>query len=117
MNIKSVLTLRHWITIARMSLTFTHRLPPTRNFGNLVEDQALNSFLKDADMDGRSLNAFMSEAQMWSGVYGHVWLIMDKPAVIANTRADELAQQVRPYLTLITPENVLDWGKGHHQRL
>jgi hypothetical protein len=75
----------------------------------LVEDQALNSFLKDADMDGRSLNAFMSEAQMWSGVYGHVWLIMDKPAVIANTRADELAQQVRPYLTLITPENVLDW--------
>ena len=47
---------------------------------------------------------------MWSGVYGHVWLIMDKPNVIANTRADELAQEVRPYLTLITPENVLDWN-------
>jgi len=100
----------HCKNVINIYSSFIWRLPPTRNFGDLVEDQALKSFLKDADMDGRSLNSFMSEAQMWSGVYGHVWLIMDKPAVIANTRADELAQEVRPYLTLITPENVFDWN-------
>ena len=99
----------HCKNVINIYSSFIWRLPPTRNFGNLVEDQALQSFIKDADMDGRSLNSFMAEAQMWSGVYGHVWLMMDKPAVVANTRADELAQEVRPYLTLITPENVLDW--------
>ena len=99
----------HCKNVINIYSSFIWRLPPTRNFGNLVEDQALQSFIKDADMAGRSLNSFMAEAQMWSGVYGHVWLMMDKPAVVANTRADELAQEVRPYLTLITPENVLDW--------
>ena len=100
----------HCKNVINIYSSFIWRLPPTRNFGNLVEDQALQSFIKDADMDGRSLNSFMSEAQMWSGVYGHVWLMIDKPPVIANTRADELAQEVRPYLTMATPENVLDWS-------
>jgi len=99
----------HCKNVISIYSSFLWRIPPTRNFGNLVEDQALQSFIKDADMDGRSLNQFMSDAQVWSGIYGHVWLMMDKPAVVANTRADELAQEVRPYLTMITPENVLDW--------
>jgi len=99
----------HCKNVINIYSSFIWRLPPTRNFGNLTEDQGLQSFFKDADMDGRSLNSFMSEAQMWSSVYGHVWLMMDKPAVTANTRADELAQEVRPYMTMVTPENVLDW--------
>jgi hypothetical protein len=99
----------HCKNVINIYSSFIWRLPPTRNFGNLVEDQALQHFLNDADMDGRSLNAFMSDAQMWAGVYGHTWLIMDKPATTAATRADELAQEVRPYLSMITPENVFDW--------
>ena len=99
----------HCKNVISIYSSFLWRIPPTRNFGNLVNDQALQSFIKDADMDGRTLNQFMSDAQVWSGIYGHVWLMMDKPAVVANTRADELAQEVRPYLTMITPENVLDW--------
>ena len=100
----------HCKNVISIYSSFLWRIPPTRNFGNLVEDQALQSFIKDADLDGRGLNQFMSDAQVWSGIYGHVWLMMDKPAVVANTRADELAQEVRPYLTMITPENVLDWS-------
>ena len=100
----------HCKNVINIYSSFIWRLPPTRNFGNLVEDQALNSFIEDADLDGRSLNSFMSDAQMWSGVYGHAWIMMDKPAVTGNTKADELAQEIRPYLTLITPENVLDWN-------
>ena len=99
----------HCKNVISIYSSFLWRIPPTRNFGGLVNDQALQSFIKDADMDGRNLNQFMSDAQVWSGIYGHVWLMMDKPVVVANTRADELAQEVRPYLTMITPENVLDW--------
>ena len=51
----------------------------------------------------------MRQAQIWSSVYGHVWLMIDKPQSNANTRAEELDQDIRPYMTLITPENVFDW--------
>lgn len=34
---------------------------------------------------------------------------MDKPLSTASTRAEELDQEIRPYVTLVTPENVYDW--------
>ena len=99
----------HCKNVINIYSSFIWRLPPTRNFGSLAEDPALISFIEDADLDGRNLNSFMAEAQMWSGVYGHTWVMMDKPAVVAETKADELAQEVRPYVNLITPENVTNW--------
>jgi len=69
----------------------------------------LEAFLADADLDGQNFNSFMRQAQVWSSVYGHVWVMVDKPQTNAGTRADELEQGVRPYVTLITPENVYDW--------
>jgi hypothetical protein len=38
-----------------------------------------------------------------------VLLILDKPVSEANTLAEELADGIRPYLSIITPENVVDW--------
>jgi hypothetical protein len=51
----------------------------------------------------------MRQAQVWSSVYGHVWLMMDKPKSTAGTKAEELEQDIRPYVTMFTPENVFDW--------
>ena len=51
----------------------------------------------------------MKQAQIWASVYGHVWLMVDKPQSNAGTRAEELEQGIRPYVTLFTPENVFDW--------
>ena len=99
----------HCKNVVSIYSSFVWRVAPTRNFGALTEDQATNAMLIDADLDGRSFNAFMRDAQTWSDVYGHCWVMMDKPASNAKTRAEELAQEVRPYLNLITPENVLDW--------
>ena len=42
----------------------------------------------DADHDGRSFNMVMREATVWSSVYGHCWLLLDKPSIEAATRAD-----------------------------
>jgi hypothetical protein len=99
----------HCRNIVHIYSSYLWRIPPTRNFNSLDGNVALEPFLKDSDLDGRSFNAFMKEAQIWSSVYGHVWLMLDKPKSTAGTKAEELEQGIRPYVTLFTPENVFDW--------
>ena len=85
---------------------------PKREFGSLVNMPELEAFLYDADYDGRSLDSFMKDAATWASVFGHCWVMVAKPDIGATTRADELAQGVRPYLSLLTPLVVLDWQYG-----
>jgi len=99
----------HCRNIVHIYSSYLWRMPPVRNFNSLDGNPLLQYFLQDADMEGRSFNAFMKEAQIWASVYGHVWVILDKPKSNAGTRAEELAQEIRPYVNLFTPENVLDW--------
>ncbi len=99
----------HCKNIVHIYSSFLWRVPPVRKFNSLANNPALENFMKDADLDGRSFNAFMRQAQVWSSVYGNVWLMMDKPLSNAGTRAEELAQDIRPYVTMFTPENVFDW--------
>jgi len=80
-----------------------------RDYGNIENNPNLDSFLADADLDGRSFNAFMREAGKWASVYGCVFIAVDKPESNATTRAEELGQGIRPYISLLSPENVIDW--------
>lgn len=99
----------HCKNIVHIYSSYLWRVPPVRNFNSLDGNPVLDMFMKDADLDGRSFNAFMKETQIWSSVYGHCWIILDKPKSAAGTRAEELAQEIRPYVNLFTPENVFDW--------
>lgn len=99
----------HCRNIVHIYSSYLWRVSPVRNFNSLDGNPLLEYFLNDADMEGRSFNAFMKEAQIWASVYGHVWVMLDKPKSNAGTRAEELAQEIRPYVNLFTPENVLDW--------
>lgn len=89
--------------------SFLFRKPPEREFGSLEGDQVINEFLEDADLDGRSFQTVMQDISAYSSVYGHIWAVIDKPNVAVSTRADELAAGIRPYISIYTPENVLDW--------
>jgi hypothetical protein len=83
---------------------------PTRELGTLEQDATVQYFLQDADLEGRSFNSLMREAQTYASVYGHTWLLLDKPSTNVMTRAEELDQGIRPYLNIYTPENVIDWN-------
>ena len=85
-----------------------------RQYGSVENNPNLLPFIKDSDLDGRSYDAFIREAGKWASVYGAVYVFVDKPASNAGTRAEELQQEIRPYLSLVSPENVVDW---HYERM
>ncbi len=89
--------------------SFLFKKDPTRNLGNLETDPTVGPFMDDADLDGRSYKQFLMDVATWSQVYGNVWVIVDKVNTNAMTRAEELQQSVRPYVSLFHPLDVLDW--------
>jgi hypothetical protein len=99
----------HCRSVISVYISFLFRSEPEREFEGLETDPALADFLADADLDGRSFNAFMKETAIWASVFGHCWVLMTKPSIEAETLADQLAQGVRPYVNLLTPLVVTDW--------
>tara|TARA_B110000285_G_scaffold149182_1_gene166512 strand:+ start:340 stop:1854 length:1515 start_codon:yes stop_codon:yes gene_type:complete len=99
----------HVKAITAIYNSFLFRQAPMRNFGSIGNDNSLNSFFEDTDLDGRDFNSVMRDVSTYSTIYGNCWVIVDKPETVSYTRADELDQGVRPYLSIYTPENVIDW--------
>lgn len=99
----------HCRSVISTYISFLFREEPKREFGSIEYEPMLESFLEDSDMDGRSFDSFMKETAIWSSVFGHCWVIIVKPNIGALTKGDELAQDVRPYVNLLTPLVVTDW--------
>jgi hypothetical protein len=100
--------------------SFLYRQTPERDFGSLGYTPELTQFLYDADMEGRTWNSFMRDVNVLSSVYGNLWVLVDRPDTVVGTRAEELGLGIRPYVTMYTPENVLDWkyirqSSGHYE--
>ena len=100
----------HCKNVVQIYSSFLFRVPPTRDYGSLSGDTQLQSFLNDADLDGRSFDNVIREMQVNASIYGTCWAILDKPAVQTQTRAEEIQLDIRPYMSLYTPENVLNWN-------
>lgn len=99
----------HVKSIIAIFNSFIFRGKVDRELGNLESDPGIENFLKDADLDGRNFDVVMKDISTYAAVYGHVYCILDKPPVASLTRAEELEQGIRPYISIVTPENVLDW--------
>ena len=100
----------HCKNVIQIYSSFLFRVKPSRNFGSLADEQSLENFLKDADLEGNSLSNVVKSAQNYASIYGHCFMILDKPNIQTSTRAEELQQDIRPYVSIVTPENVLDWN-------
>lgn len=87
-----------------------YRKPPKRDFGSLAEDPLFQNFQEDADLDGNTLDQFMRDASRLAGIYGRVTIVVDKPAVNTLTQRENLDDDIRPYVKMIAPQNVLDWA-------
>jgi|MDTB01.2.fsa_nt_gb hypothetical protein len=99
----------HVSSIVGIYNSFLFRKNIKRDFNNLEEDPNLEAFMKDADLDGRTFQAFMRDLSAMAMTYGNAWVIVDKPNTQVNTRAEQLQQGIRPYVSMFTPDNVLDW--------
>lgn len=95
--------------IVSLYVSFLFRINPDRDFGALEYNPVIEDILEDADLDGRNMNAFMRDVAIWSQVFGHAWVCVAKPNVGAQSLAEELALNARPYLSLYTPLAVTDW--------
>lgn len=80
----------------------------SRNYGSLCGDRLFESFVSDADLEGNTFPHFMREAQRLAGIYGRVSIMVDKSQVLTVSRAEAEDYVIRPDLTLVTPENLLD---------
>ena len=47
----------------------------------MSEEPSLESFLKDADLEGNSFNNVIKQAQNYASIYGHCFMILDKVSV------------------------------------
>ena len=90
--------------------SFLFRQTPRRETGNLEGTTELEQFIKDCDMEGRDFDSFMRDVNIMSSIYGSAWILVDRPETVVGTRAEELAQGIRPYVNLYTPETVIDWN-------
>ena len=100
----------HCQSVIQTYISFLFREEPERDFGSWEDQPDVESFLKDANLEGMSFDGFMKQVSIWSSVFGHVWVLMTKPNVGAVTVAQELELDVRPYVNLITPLVVSDWS-------
>jgi len=100
----------HCKNVVQIYSSFLFRVKPSRDFGSMQDDPILESFLKDADLDGNNFNTVMQQAQNYASIYGHVFLFLDKPNFTTNTLAEEIENEIKPYLSIVTPENVFDWN-------
>ncbi len=69
-------------------------------------------FLANVDGKGNSMHVFMQEQVAPAAqIFGHVHVLVDKPAVNRQltSRAEEELLNIRPYLAVIYPENLVDF--------
>ena len=83
------------------------RKPPTRRAGdeNAEIPHPLMDWWDDVDGLGTPIDDYLQRAWKAAAVFGHVFLIMDRPSVAAATAADA----PRLYLRTYTPLDVPDW--------
>ena len=99
----------HAQSVIQTYVSFLFRESAERDLNDWEYLPDVESFLRDADMEGRDFDSFMKQVSIWSSVFGSVWVVMAKPNFDLVTQAQEQAAGVRPYVNLVTPLVVSDW--------
>jgi len=80
-----------------------------RDFGRLESMPSFKSFREDMDGAGRDYIGLWTVVARLASIQGMCAVVVDKPAVNAETRAQELAMGARPYAASYEGYDVIDW--------
>jgi hypothetical protein len=103
-------------SVVDLFVAYMFNSPIDRNYdvdgGNQTVYRDLMEEIKlDADMSGTSYASFMHDVATHAQVYGHVGVLIDAPqepdGIISE--ADRKSAGIRPYLTIIPADQILDW--------
>ncbi len=89
--------------------------PAARELGALGADDLWQMFLEDCNLDGDNLDVFLAEQQAYASVFGHVGLLIDKAGLDVQTREEEIAAGLHPYVQAYHPPCILDWHWGRDE--
>lgn len=97
--------------------SFIYRQKIQRDYGALADDELFQLFLDDADKQGNSYDEMVRNSSNWASVTGIRYWLIDKPEEKADTKKDEIENELYPYIVHLSPLDVLDWGLDKYGRL
>jgi hypothetical protein len=100
----------HVQTVVNVYRSYIFRTVPTRTLGLMGEFYGAEDFIDDCDLDETELDDFQRSVSDTLSIYGTAWICVDRPAYQAKTLAEEQALGIRPYASMYTPMQVLDWN-------
>ena len=84
--------------------------PPIRNYSGELED-VIGGFLHNTDGSGTDMGTMMKQAAIMAKVYGVSFIVIDMSREAAARSMAELAQQrAYPYIRVVPPEDVVEYG-------
>lgn len=113
LRIKRGYYLNYCASVIDLYVAYLFHAPITRNLSS--DGKLFESFYKDADLAGTTFFLAMQDMCRRANIFGRCGVLVDMPRVDGiETEADRVAADVRPYLTLFDPTQILDWEKDRH---
>lgn len=96
-------------SIVDLFIHYLHKEPVSRDFGKLDDDELWKMFLKDCDLEKTEYEEFLKDLDRDSSIEGVVGVLVDKPAKVPTTRAEEISNRVYPYVSIFRASAILDF--------
>jgi hypothetical protein len=88
---------------------------PVRELKKLRDDALWAMFFLDADLYGNSFNTTIMDISLYAAVEGHMGVLVDMPKSQSLNRAQQIKNEVYPYIARYFPRAILDWLWGKDQ--
>jgi len=88
---------------------YLFKKPVKRDMANLKNDNLFAEFQDDCNLYGDPWDDFLTECGRWAGVTGLVGILVDKASRSFETRAEQVEENVYPYVARYLPQAIMDW--------
>lgn len=97
-------------SVVDLFVAYLFHAPIDRDPGDSLRRE-IEEFYKDANLSGTTYEFLMQQVATVSQVYGHALVLVDAPKSDVPIESEEHRNRlgIRPYLTVFTPLDLLDW--------